>query len=63
MSDINFDKELTKQQYDSKEYKVGKHDGMWSMIGVVQREALKGKNIDEIIDKMFNIAEDFNSDN
>lgn len=60
-SEVDFEKELDKKQYATEEYITGFHDGMYRMIGFVQREKNKGRKLDEIIEGMYNQAEEYDN--
>jgi hypothetical protein len=47
------DKELTKEQYNSEEYKVGYSDGISSVLGQMQRGRGRGLTLDIVIEQVF----------
>lgn len=50
---LNFDKELTKEQYESEEYQIGYANGVCSVLGLMQRMRNHGYSLDEVIEKTF----------
>lgn len=50
---LNFDKELTKEQYESEEYQIGYANGVCSVLGLMQRKRNLGYSLDEIIEEVF----------
>jgi hypothetical protein len=50
---VEFDKELTKEQYVSEEYKIGYADGISSILGLMQRGRNRGVSLDKIIEQVF----------
>jgi hypothetical protein len=54
MEDIDYNKELTQEQYESEEYKIGYANGVSSVLGRMQRGKNRGLSLDEIIEQVFN---------
>lgn len=50
---MDYDKELTKEQYNSEEYKIGYADGISSVLGLMQRGGNRGFSLDKIIEQVF----------
>lgn len=50
---LDFDKELTKEQYESEEYQIGYANGVCSVLGLMQRMRNLGYSLDEVIEKTF----------
>lgn len=55
---MDYDKELTEEQYGSEEYKTGYANGISSVLGLMQRGRNKGFSIDTIIEQVFNEHKD-----
>jgi len=55
---IDYDKELTQEQYNSEEYKIGYVNGVSSVLGLMQRGKSKGFSLDKIIEQVFDNHKD-----
>lgn len=50
----DLDKELTQEQYETEEYKIGYANGVSSVLGRMQRGRNRGLSLDEVIKQVFN---------
>lgn len=50
---MDYDKELSKEQYDSEEYKIGYVNGISSVLGLMQRGKNKGYSLNQVIEQVF----------
>lgn len=50
----DLDKELTQEQYETEEYKIGYANGVSSVLGRMQRGRNRGLSLDEVIEQVFN---------
>jgi len=50
---IDYDKELTEEQYATEEYQVGRANGISVALGIMQRYKSRGYTLDQIIELTF----------
>lgn len=53
LSEMDCGKELTQEQYESAEYKVGYIDGVSKILGMMQRGHGKGHSLEMVISQVF----------